>query len=190
MTTRLYVLFTRRLGLAQPMAASTSASRVTLVLGVMTHPARWDLRRAARSSWLGSGLGSHAGPSHGSAAITRFVVGSRVGSSCTKEQLSEAMQEDQQHKDIAFIEAPDCHKGFGAEKVHAWYAHALATWPGAVWYGKMEDDGLLWAASLVRLLEAVPAHVAYVGYLQWQVLRHTRTDPRRARRPTATTSTH
>ena len=142
-----------------------ATQRPTLVLGVMTHPARWDLRQAARNSWFVSN--PYPESTRGTATVARFVIGNG-GTTCSKEQLDEAAKEHQQHGDLTFVAAPDCHKGFGAEKVHAWYVHALAAWPGAVWYGKMEDDGILWAASLVRLLEAVPAHVVYVGYLQWQ----------------------
>ena len=43
-----------------------------------------------------------------------------------------------------------------AELIHAWFAHALATWPAARYYGKTEDDVLIALPALLWELARLP----------------------------------
>jgi len=145
----------------EPLAGSNS---LALAIGVMTHPANAAMRGRARHTWLADALQTDR---HRSVAVVaRFVVGNQF-SRCKRVQEALAIEHASFH-DIAYVQAPDCHKGFGGEKVHAWYAYALATWPEAKWLAKMEDDGMLRMDALTQLVFSMPRDVDYAGFMQWQ----------------------
>lgn len=128
-----------------------------MALGIMVVPSNGAMRRAARATWLADAA-EHA--------AVRFVAGDVP---CARSALE---AEAERFGDVAFVESDDCKKWHSPAKVHAWYIHALARWPKAVWIAKMEDDGLLWTSALARELATVrergPNHAWYVGMMQWQ----------------------
>jgi len=126
----------------------------SIALGIMVVPANTVLRAAARSSWL---------PEARRHATVRWVAGDVP---CARSALAE---EAQLYGDVAFVPSDDCQKWHSPAKVHAWYAYALQSFPGAMWILKMEDDGLLWMSALVATLSTLPHRGSiYVGMLQWQ----------------------
>lgn len=130
-----------------------------LVLGVISAPASEEVRQLARLTWL---HGAHA------SVLSRFVIGANT-SLCHPRHASAVIVEEARQRDIVRVESPDCHKGFSAEKVHAWYSLALKAWPSAEWLGKVEEDSLVRVGPLSRLVAALPSSVEYAGFMQWQV---------------------
>ena len=144
------------------MSHMGTAGRLQLVIGVMTTPGATQLRQMARLTWMRNAtagalvrfvIGKHFGPT---AAVSDnpIAVGARAkpahlrcGKLTEGAQSASLATEVTNYSDLVFVDAPDCHKGYGAEKVHAWYSYAVKTWPRSSWIGKMEDDGMLWVSG-------------------------------------------
>ena len=138
----------RRLGAAALSATMQQPARDTrLVLGIMTSPFSVDLRATCRETWL-------AEPSTRPFVTSRFVVGGR-GAACGKLGALALADEMAQHRDIAVVNTSDCAQWSCSVKVHAWFTLAVQTWPAAVWYGKAEEDGIVWLSALMLELNAI-----------------------------------
>ena len=118
-----------------------------LVLGIMTAPDSVGLRATCRSTWL-------AEPGARPFVTSKFVVGGR-GTACGKRGMLALAEETAQHGDIAVVNASDCAMWHCSAKVHAWFKLAVHTWPAAKWYGKAEEDGIIWLSALMLELNTI-----------------------------------
>ena len=139
----------------------TRSERVVVALGILTGPSDITNRRNCRSTWMTDA------PLRDDRVYARFVVGDvRLSSACKASMISMLRQEQEMHRDFAFVAAPDCLLGHSAEKVHAWYRYALDAVPSSIWIAKMEDDGLLWPSGLLLDLGRLQS-ADYYGVLRW-----------------------
>ena len=135
-----------------------SGDAASIVLGIITSPSAATRRDAARLTWL-----RDSSIISGDVAY-RFVIGESA-SSCAGASTDLAAA------DIVRVQAPDCAKWHGAAKVHAWFKLALKVFPRAQWFGKTEDDGMLWPSALhadLKALEQRSPRAQYYGVLSWQ----------------------
>jgi hypothetical protein len=147
--------------------AATATREPTLVIGVLAAPANVASRKGARATWLRDAVVTSGN------VVVRFVLGHNV-SQCVRfdrrraaRRLLQALRaEAARFADLARVVAPDCEHSTAAMKVHAWFQHALHTWPRTPWLAKLEDDALLWPSALVADLTSL-RHATYYGVLRW-----------------------
>ena len=111
-----------------------------LVLGVLPSEKQhvnWssEVARAARSTWQ-----TLPAPS----VLLRFVL------------RDEGEVSDERAGDIVRVPLPPRSTCLCAELTHAWFVHALRTWPTAKWYGKTEDHIYVQTTVLQWELERLP----------------------------------
>ena len=127
-----------------------------LVVGVMTAPLINARNRRLIRRTMFEALLTHR------AIRAAFVVGDVP---CARRAM---LEESNTHRDVVWINATDCHKAYGAEKVHAWYRHALHAWPSTPWLAKAEDDGLVMLPAVLRDLRSLDASkLTWYGVMGW-----------------------
>ena len=127
-----------------------------LVVGVMTAPLINARNRRLIRRTMFEALATHR------AIRAAFVVGDVP---CARRAM---LEESNAHRDVVWINATDCHKAYGAEKVHAWYQHALHAWPSTPWLAKAEDDGLVMLPAVLRDLRSLDASkLTWYGVMGW-----------------------
>ena len=125
-----------------PGRVKTSRGSPLLVLGVLPSEKQhvnWSsevARAAARATWQ-----TLPAPS----VLLRFVL---------RDEGVEVI--DERAGDIVRVPLPPRSTCLCAELTHAWFVHALRTWPTAKWYGKTEDHVYVQTSVLQWELEPNP----------------------------------
>ena len=146
---------------APPSTTSATPQRL-LVLGIVSNPRTPHVRGWIRGTYL-----QRLPPPE--EALLRFVFGRR---GLTPADLKAVRAERREHRDVELIDASDFGERGGIfsciDKLFEWFPHAVRTYPGAAFYGKVDDDTLLDVRRTLAVLRpVVGAQNAYLGYLQY-----------------------
>ena len=144
-----FVLVLLVLAVLIPHARSINRRQPWGVVGILTTPGHRHLRDAQRRTFLSD--------RHGNNIIHRFLLDSPT---------PDTVAEHAQHNDIYFLHSAYQGKAvrFG-EKLYLWLKHAHDAFPGASFYGRIDDDVYVCGGAAFDFVRRVTTPLMYLGWM-------------------------